>query len=87
MAEKTKSQIIGEFKKNETDTGSIEVQIALLTDRIQQLTEHFGTHPKDFGSKRGLLVLVGRRRRFLRYLENSDPSKYRELLERLELRK
>jgi small subunit ribosomal protein S15 len=87
MTEKTKSQIIQEFKKNEADTGSAEVQIALITGRIRQLTGHFSSHPKDFGSKQGLLVLVGRRRRFLRYLEHHDPAKYRELLQRLELRK
>ncbi len=87
MAETAKSKIIAEFKKNEGDTGSAEVQIALLTDRIRQLTKHFGSNPKDFGSKRGLLILVGRRRRFLRYLEEHNPTKYKELLQRLELRK
>lgn len=87
MAETAKSKIIADFKKSEADTGSLEVQVALLTSRIRQLTGHFGRNPKDFGSKRGLLVLVGRRRRFLRYLEEHNPTKYKELIERLELRK
>lgn len=76
-----------EFKINANDTGSIEVQIALLTDRINRLTEHFRTHAKDFASKRGLLCLVGQRRRYLKYIENRDQEKYEELLKRLALRK
>ena len=82
-----KKDRIKEFSKHETDTGSIEVQIALITDRIANLTVHFKTHAKDFGSKRGLLVLVGQRRRYLRYIERHDKNKYKELVERLGLRK
>ncbi len=82
-----KSAIIADFRKNDKDTGSVEVQIALLTDRIKTLTAHFKTHAKDFGSKRGLLVMVGKRRRYLSYLERSDEAKYRQLIQRLGLRK
>ena len=82
-----KAEIIKEYKINPKDTGSVEVQIALLTERIKNLTEHFKTHAHDFGSKRGLLVLVGQRRRFLRYMEKNNEAKYKELVERLGLRK
>ena len=78
---------ISEFKKNEHDTGSVEVQIALLTQRINQLNEHFKTHPKDFGSKRGLLLLVGRRRRFLDYIKRDNIEQYKMLIDKLGLRK
>lgn len=84
---KTKLEIIKEFKIHERDTGSIEVQVALLTERINKLTEHFSKYSKDNGSKRGLLLLVGRRRKFLRYLQEKDNMKYKELIERLGLRK
>lgn len=87
MAQVQKSAIIKDFKQSAHDTGSIEVQIALLTARIKNLTEHFKEHKKDFGSKRGLLVLVGQRRRFLRYVERTNEAKYKELVERLGLRK
>lgn len=82
-----KKERIEEFRKHETDTGSVEVQIALITDRITYLTEHFKTHAKDFGSKKGLLDLVGQRRRYLKYIERRDKNKYKELVERLGLRK
>lgn len=82
-----KSAIIKDFRQSAQDTGSVEVQIALITQRIKNLTEHFKTHAKDFGSKRGLLVLVGQRRRFLRYLERTNEAKYKELVQRLGLRK
>jgi small subunit ribosomal protein S15 len=84
---KTKADVIADFRTNDLDTGSSEVQIALLTRRINYLTEHFKSNPKDFGSKRGLLKLVGQRRRFLSYVERHDAAKYKELLERLSLRK
>lgn len=84
---KTKSSIIADYRIHEKDTGSVEVQIALLTDRINTLTAHFKTHAKDFGSKRGLLVLVGKRRRYLSYLESNDSAKYKALIQRLGLRK
>jgi small subunit ribosomal protein S15 len=87
MIAQNKEQLIADFKKSENDVGSAEVQVIHLTDRISMLTDHFKGHPKDFGSKRGLLILVGRRRRFLKYLERHNKEKYRELIERLGLRK
>jgi len=81
-----KPEIIDEFRIHPGDTGSPEVQVALLTKRIQFLTEHFKTHKKDFHSRRGLLRLVGRRRRLLEYLKRKDVTRYRELVKRLGLR-
>jgi small subunit ribosomal protein S15 len=85
-AEKRK-EIIAGYQTHEGDTGSPEVQIALLSARIQYLTEHFKTHKKDHHSRRGLLKLVGQRRRLLEYLKNKDVSRYRKIIERLGLRK
>ena len=82
-----KNEIIEKFKTHPTDTGSSEVQIALLTDRIQYLTEHFKTHGKDHHSRRGLLKLVGQRRSLLDYLKNKDINKYRALIQDLGIRK
>jgi small subunit ribosomal protein S15 len=82
-----KAKIIDDFKVHSRDTGSAEVQIALLTERINILGEHFKQHNKDFHSRRGLLSLVGRRRRLLTYLKNKDAKKYEEVLGRLSLRK
>jgi small subunit ribosomal protein S15 len=81
-----KPTIIDEYRTHATDTGSPEVQVALLTRRIQYLTEHFKTHKKDFHSRRGLLRLVGRRRRLLDYLKSKDVLRYRRLIEQLGLR-
>jgi small subunit ribosomal protein S15 len=81
-----KTTIVDEFRTHPTDTGSPEVQIALLTRRIQFLTEHFKVYKKDFHSRRGLLKLVGRRRRLLEYLKAKDITRYRHLVERLGLR-
>ena len=81
-----KPAIIDEFRLHPGDTGSPEVQVALLTRRIEYLTEHFKTHKKDFHSRRGLLRLVGRRRRLLEYLKKKDITRYRELVKRLGLR-
>jgi len=81
-----KPEIIDEFRTHPNDTGSPEVQIALLTRRIQFLTEHFKSYKKDFHSRRGLLKLVGRRRRLLEYLKGKDIIRYRQLVERLGLR-
>ena len=81
-----KRRIIEEFRLHEGDTGSCEVQIALLTERIKRLTEHLKVHKKDKHSQRGLLKLVGRRRKLLRYLGREDPERYRNLVERLGLR-
>lgn len=83
----SKADVIAQFRKNNADTGSAEVQVALITQRINDLTEHFKSHPKDFSSKRGLLKLVGQRRRFLNYVNRHDTEKYKELIERLSLRK
>ncbi|PWT76184.1 MAG: 30S ribosomal protein S15 [Proteobacteria bacterium] len=82
-----KSRIVGDYQRAKGDTGSPEVQIALLTARINELTEHFKTHVKDFHSRRGLLRLVSRRRKLLDYLKRSDTDKYRVILDRLNLRK
>jgi small subunit ribosomal protein S15 len=82
-----KAQIVGDYQRAKGDTGSPEVQIALLTARINELTEHFKTHVKDFHSRRGLLRLVSRRRKLLDYLKRSDSDVYRGILDRLGLRK
>ena len=82
-----KTAVIREFGLDENDTGSAQVQIALLTQRINDLTEHFRTHPKDHHSRRGLLKMVGRRRRLLDYVKRTDVEEYRRLLEALNLRK
>lgn len=82
-----KSEIIEKFKVHPTDTGSSEVQIALLTDRIKYLTEHFKEHKKDHHSRQGLLKLVGQRRSLLDYLKKKDINKYRRILQELGLRK
>ena len=82
-----KSEIVGGFRQHDTDTGSPEVQVALLTERIAQLTEHFQTHKKDHHSRRGLLKLVSQRRRLLDYLRRTDPDRYQALIKRLGLRR
>jgi len=87
LVKEKKAKIIEEFKVNARDTGSAEVQIAILTERINLLGDHFKLHKKDFHSRRGLLSLVGTRRRLLNYLKKKDSKKYEELLEKLSLRK
>ena len=82
-----KRELIDSFKIHSRDTGSTEVQIAILTERINTLGEHFKQHKKDFHSRRGLLMMVGRRRRLLKYLKEKDIKKYEEVLEKLHLRK
>jgi len=82
-----KNQVIEEYKRHEGDTGSPEVQIALLTERINYLTDHFKVHKKDFHSRTGLLKLVGQRRNLLKYLKDKDIQRYRDLIQRLGLRK
>lgn len=82
-----KANVIEEYKRHQGDTGSPEVQVAILTTRIRQLTEHLKIHKHDQHSRRGLLKLVGQRRRHLNYIAKKDPAKYRELLERLGLRR
>ncbi|KAF2955526.1 30S ribosomal protein S15 [Marinitoga sp. 38H-ov] len=81
-----KNKVIEEFKINEKDTGSVEVQIALLTARIRHLTEHLKTHPKDFHSRRGLMKMVGKRRKMLKYLRKERPEVYKELISKLGIR-
>ncbi|AAZ54821.1 30S ribosomal protein S15 [Thermobifida fusca] len=83
----TKQKIIAEYATKEGDTGSPEVQVALLTHRINQLTEHLKEHKHDHHSRRGLLLLVGRRRRLLQYVAKKDINRYRRLIERLGLRR
>ena len=87
LTKESKQEIITEYGLNDKDTGSTEVQIALLTARILDLTEHFKTHKKDHGSRRGLLKLVGQRRTLLKYLKKKDLDSYREILKKLNLRK
>jgi small subunit ribosomal protein S15 len=82
-----KTATITEHRRHETDTGSTEVQVALLTERITHLTEHLKAHKKDHHSRRGLLMLVGQRRRLLSYLRNNDVERYRALIARLGLRR
>ncbi|MFL6194864.1 MAG: 30S ribosomal protein S15 [Thermoanaerobaculia bacterium] len=82
-----KERIISEYRTHESDSGSPEVQVALLTSRINELTEHFKTHTKDHHSRRGLLKLVGQRRRLLDYIKGKDVEKYRSTIERLGIRK
>jgi len=87
LSKEKKEQIITEYALSPDDTGSPEVQIALLTHRISELTEHLRVHKKDTHSRRGLLKLVGQRRRQLGYLQNKDPQRYRDLIRRLGLRR
>jgi len=87
VAKEQKKTTIGEFGRGQSDTGSPEVQIALLTNRISQMTDHLQLHPKDFASRRGLLGMVSRRRRLLDYVKRTNPQSYLDLLQRLEIRK
>lgn len=87
LATEKKQEIINEFKKHDSDTGSPEVQIAILTERITYLTEHFKIHKKDHHSRRGLLKLVGQRRRLLDYLKSRDLDRYKKVIERLGIRR
>ncbi len=87
LVQEKKKEVIEQFKTHEKDTGSPEVQIALLSERVQYLTEHFKTHKRDHHSRRGLLKLVGQRRRLLNYLKENKVDRYRVILDRLGLRK
>ena len=87
MGELNKAEMIAKFRRHEKDTGSPEVQIALLTQRINHLTEHFQVHKRDHNSRRGLLKLVNRRRHLLEYLKKGDENRYRAIVEALGLRK
>jgi len=87
LVKERKTKIIDDFKVHARDTGSAEVQIAILTERINTLGDHFKAHKKDFHSRRGLLTMVGKRRRLLNYLKSKDIKKYEGILEKLSLRK
>lgn len=87
LAPEQKRSLIEEFRTHESDTGSPEVQVALLTQRIRELTEHLRAHKKDHHSRRGLLKMVGKRRRLLNYLRDTAPGRYQALIERLGLRR
>lgn len=87
MERTPKKEIIEKYRKAPEDTGSPEVQIALLTERINSLTEHMKNHKKDFATRRGLLMLVGKRRRLLNYLKDNEIDRYRDVVSRLGLRK
>jgi small subunit ribosomal protein S15 len=87
LTKEKKQELIGRFGRENGDTGSTEVQVALLTERINHLTDHLRAHPKDHHSRRGLLMMVGKRRRLLRYLERSDLDRYRRVVSELGLRR
>ena len=87
LLQERKAEVIGKYQVHEKDTGSPEVQVALLTERIAYLTEHFKDHSKDHHSRRGLLKLVGQRRRLLDYLRTKDANRYKKLIEDLGIRK
>lgn len=87
LATEKKTEIIDKYRTHDSDTGSPEVQIAILSGRINELTEHFKTHKKDFASRRGLLMMVSRRRRLLDYLKANTPERYRDVIGKLGIRK
>ena len=87
LSAEAKQEIVGKYGRDDSDTGSTEVQVALLTARINELTEHLREHKKDHHSRRGLLMLVGKRRRLLKYLQSSDIDRYRSLIQQLGLRR
>ncbi|MFQ5521246.1 MAG: 30S ribosomal protein S15 [Candidatus Methylomirabilia bacterium] len=87
LAVEKKRSLIQQFRLHEGDTGSPDVQIALLSERIQSLSDHFRLHPKDHHSRRGLLMLIGKRRGFLEYLRKKDPERYRDVTEKLGIRR
>ena len=87
LTKEAKKQVINDFEVHQGDTGSPQVQIAILTKRINELTEHFKTHKKDHASRRGLLQMVGNRASLLKYLNSNDPKQYKEIITRLGLRK
>ena len=87
LTKEKKAELVQKYGRDESDTGSTEVQVALLTERINELTEHLREHRKDHHSRRGLLMLVGQRRRLLRYLERTDLDRYRSLVAELGLRR
>ncbi|MGJ3245844.1 MAG: 30S ribosomal protein S15 [Elainellaceae cyanobacterium] len=86
LLQEEKQQIINDYQIHETDTGSADVQVAMLTERINRLSSHLQSNKKDFASRRGLLKMIGRRKRLLAYIINQDPNRYRELIKRLGIR-
>jgi small subunit ribosomal protein S15 len=87
ITKERKQSVISDFKRGATDTGSPEIQIAILTNRVAEVTEHLRTHKKDFAGRRGLLMMVSRRRRLLDYLKKVDPQRYLGIIRRLDIRK
>ena len=87
ITKERKTELIGEYQRGDADTGSPEVQIAILTTRVNSLTEHLQGHKRDFACRRGLLMLVSRRRRLLDYLKKVDPQRYLDIIRRLDIRK
>jgi small subunit ribosomal protein S15 len=87
MTKERKQELIGDYRRADNDTGSPEIQIAILTTRIGELTEHLQTHKKDYASRRGLLMMVSRRRRLLDYLKRVSPQRYLDIIRRLDIRK
>lgn len=87
ITKERKQALIGDFRQGDNDTGSPEIQIAILTTRIGELTEHLRTHKKDYASRRGLLMMVSRRRRLLDYLKRVSPQRYLDIIRRLDIRK
>ncbi len=87
ITEERKQGLIGDYKRADSDTGSPEIQIAILTTRVSELTEHLRTHKKDYSTRRGLLAMVSRRRRLLDYLKVVDPQRYLDIIRRLDIRK
>jgi len=87
ITKERKQELIGSYRRKKDDTGSPEVQVAILTSRIGELTEHLKGHPKDYASRRGLLMMVSRRRSLLDYLKTVDPQRYLDIIKRLEIRK
>jgi small subunit ribosomal protein S15 len=87
ITKERKKELIGSYRRKKDDTGSPEIQVALLTTRIGELTGHLKLHPKDHASRRGLLMMVGKRRSLLDYLKTVDPQRYLDIIKRLEIRK
>lgn len=87
LTQQRKQELMGEYQVHETDTGSADLQVAMLTDRINQLTQHLRTNQKDHSSRRGLLKMIGRRKRLLSYIQNKDVERYQKLIARLGIRR
>lgn len=87
LLNKSKKEVIAEFSRSENDSGSVEVQCAIITKQMEGLAEHFKIHKKDFSSRRGLIILVGKRRKLLDYLKASDHKRYSDLIKKLKIRK